>query len=178
MKLPTSREERISNHVAVIQAAHTKWQKAREMKDLSEWTINVLAARGSWEILEKRMKVDRQAIVTRVNRFVEPGSIVLWNPYHWDVEAMMTWEEAKRLHPEETPRPSTSRPQHGSHGRTHSMPTFPSSPQSPAKQRMMYLMFQQNRDASRNRIHQEAMAAHEYNMEQEEIARQKKQKQW
>ena len=177
VKLPTSKDERISNHVSIIQAAHAKWLKAREMQDLSEWTINILAARGSWEILEKRMKVDRQVITTRVNRYVAQGSVVLWNPYHWDLESMMTRQEAIKLRPVETTQPSASRPRRGSHARNHSLPTFPTSPKSPARQRMMQLMFQQNRDASRNRIHQEAMAAHQYNEEQAAIARQKKQKQ-
>ena len=150
MKFPTSRDERISNHVTIIQAAHAKWLKAREMKDLSEWTINIMAARESWEILEKRMKVDRQVITTRVNRYVAQGSVVLWNPYHWDLESMMTRQEAIKIRPVDTAQPSTSRPRRGSHTRNNSLPTFPSNPKSPARQCMMQLMFQQNRDASRN----------------------------
>ena len=77
VKLPTSRDERISNQVSIIQAAHSKWLKAKEMQDLSEWTLNLLAARGSWEILEKRMKVNQQVITTQVNRYVAQGSVVL-----------------------------------------------------------------------------------------------------
>lgn len=88
----------------------------------------------------------------------------------------MTRKEAEALRPIAQPQPSTPRARRGAHARPQSMPTFPSSPLSPVRQRLNQLMYQQNRNASKNRIHAEKIAAQDYQEEKAEIARQKRQK--
>ena len=146
------------------------------MQDLAGWTMSLVAAQGFWKIVERRFGVHRDSVRDQVNRFIKEGSKVKWNPYHWDLKMMVSRKEAESIRPIDTTRQAGPRTRRGGHARHHSMPIFPSTPLSPTRQRLNQLIYQQAKEASRNREHAETMAWHQH-QEEQELARQKRQKQ-
>ena len=171
-----TKEEKIRRHITLIQNQHAVWTRAREMQDLANWTTSLVAAQGFWKIVERRFRVNRDAVRDQVNRFVEEGSKVKWNPYHWDLEMMVSRREAEAIRPINHTCQNATRGRRGGHSRNNSMPIFPSTPLSPTRQRLNQLIYQQAKEASRNREHAKTMAWHQH-QEEQELARLNNQRQ-
>lgn len=76
----------LSEGFVQLQTTHWEWVQAWERRDLPAWNQILLQGQRTWRKIERTCGVDRQRLITLVNRSTTQGGRELWNPHHYHLD--------------------------------------------------------------------------------------------
>lgn len=83
---PLDPAARLAEGVVRLQTTHWEWVQAWERRDLPAWNRILLQGQRTWRKIERTCGVDRQRLITLVNRSTTQGGRELWNPHHYHLD--------------------------------------------------------------------------------------------